>query len=201
MPAPEFVNAVIFLILAHSTGEAVIIPFVERPPLTAVGKQHELSGRLLAPDGVFVFEVSYLVDVVEKTLFDMIYHEHLDYHSVMPLIGFFSRCGLELIDAVRVDTHGGSLRGVVQRKGGQRRVGPSVARAVAQEQAMGLNKAGTFRTFAAHIETLKTELIGLLRQLKADGKRIAGFGAPAKIPSWTKATSFSLIAASPRSRI
>ena len=136
--------------------------------------------RLLAPDGVFVFEVSYLVDVVEKTLFDMIYHEHLDYHSVMPLIGFFSRCGLELIDAVRVDTHGGSLRGVVQRKGGQRRVGPSVARAVAQEQAMGLNKAGTFRTFAAHIETLKTELIGLLRQLKADGKRIAGFGAPAK---------------------
>jgi hypothetical protein len=79
-----------------------------------------------------------------------------------------------------VDTHGGSLRGVVQRKGGRRTVGASVTRAVAQEQALGLDKPGTFRTFAAHIETLKTELIGLLRQLKADGKRIAGFGAPAK---------------------
>ena len=136
--------------------------------------------HLLATDGVFVFEVSYLLDVVEKTLFDMFYHEHLDYHSVSPLIGFFSRCGLELIDAVRVDTHGGSLRGVVQMKGGPRAVGASVARAVAQEEATELNKPETFRVFAAHIETLKTELVGLLRRLKADGKRIAGFGAPAK---------------------
>lgn len=136
--------------------------------------------HLLAPDGVFVFEVSYLVDVVEKTLFDMIYHEHLDYHSVTPLTGFFSRCGLELIDAVRVDTHGGSLRGVVQKKGGGREVSESVARAVAQEKAMGLDRADTFRAFAAHIQALKTELVGLLRQLKAEGKRIAGFGAPAK---------------------
>jgi len=44
---------------------------------------------LLSPDGVFVFEVSYLVDVIEKTLFDTIYHEHLCYHSVRPLIPFF----------------------------------------------------------------------------------------------------------------
>jgi SAM-dependent methyltransferase len=137
-------------------------------------------GQLLAPDGVFVFEVSYLGDVVEKTLFDTFYHEHLDYHSVGPLVGFFSRCGLELIDAMRVDTHGGSLRGVVQKKGGPRRVGPSVAEAVAREKSMELNKAATYRAFAAHIDTLKTELLGLLQRLKGQGKRIAGFGAPAK---------------------
>lgn len=136
--------------------------------------------HLLAADGVFVFEVSYLADVVEKTLFDTIYHEHLDYHSVGPLVGFFSRCGLELIEAERVDTHGGSLRGVVQRKGGPRAVGSSVARALAQEKALELDQPATFRDFAAHIETLKTELIGLLKKLKAEGKRIAGFGAPAK---------------------
>ena len=140
---------------------------------------HGIS-HLLAPDGVFVFEVSYLADVVEKTLFDTIYHEHLDYHSVGPLVGFFSRCGLELIEAERVDTHGGSLRGVVQRKGGPRAVGSSVARALAQEKALELDRPATFRDFAAHIETLKAELIGLLKKLKAEGKRIAGFGAPAK---------------------
>ena len=136
--------------------------------------------RLLAPDGVFMFEVSYLVDMVEKTLFDMIYHEHLDYHAVRPLNRFFDQCGLELIEAMRVDTHGGSLRGIVQHKGGPRRVGLSVAAASALEEKQGLSRTGTFQSFASHIETIKLELVGLLRRLKAEGKSIAGFGAPAK---------------------
>jgi SAM-dependent methyltransferase len=136
--------------------------------------------RLLAPDGVFKFEVSYLVDMVEKTLFDMIYHEHLDYHSVRPLVSFFSQCGFEMIEATRVDTHGGSLRGILQHKGGPRRVGASVAELLALEEHLGLNKPETYKAFASHIESVKAELVGLLRGLKAEGKRIAGFGAPAK---------------------
>ena len=136
--------------------------------------------ELLADDGVFVFEVSYLVDVIEKNLFDTIYHEHLDYHSVKPLIGFFRSHGLELIEARRVDSHGGSLRGVVQRAGGPRPVDASVADAVHQEQALGLDRADTLRAFAGHIDDVKRELTGLLRGLKQQGKRIAAFGAPAK---------------------
>ena len=136
--------------------------------------------RLLAPDGIFTYEVSYLADMVEKTLFDMIYHEHLDYHSVKPLISFFAQCGFEMIEATRVDTHGGSLRGILQHKGGPRRVGASVAELLALEEKLGLNKPETFKAFSNHIENVKTELVGLLRSLKAEGKRIAGFGAPAK---------------------
>ncbi len=135
---------------------------------------------LLAPDGVFSFEVSYLADVLEKTLFDTIYHEHIDYHSVGPLAGFFRRCGLELIEAIRVDTHGGSLRGVVQRAGGPRKRGPSVQEAIEMEGRMGLRKEETFRAFSVHIEKLGRELGTLLGRLKSEGKRIAGFGAPAK---------------------
>ncbi len=135
---------------------------------------------LLADDGVFVFEVSYLVDVIEKNLFDTIYHEHLDYHSVKPLVGFFRSHGLELIEAIRVESHGGSLRGVVQRAGGPRPVGVSVAEAVRQEQSLGLDRAETLRAFAGHINNIKNELTGLLRDLKQQGKRIAAFGAPAK---------------------
>ncbi len=135
---------------------------------------------LLAPDGVFAFEVSYLKDVVEKTLFDTIYHEHLDYHSVIPLIGFLKRHGLELIEALPVDSHGGSLRGIAKLAGGSWPVGGSVAKAIAQESAMGLDKAETFRQFAADIEAKKQKLNAVLKGFKAEGKKIAAFGAPAK---------------------
>jgi SAM-dependent methyltransferase len=136
--------------------------------------------KLLTRDGVFVFEVSYLVDVLEKTLFDTIYHEHLDYHSVEPLVPFFASCGLQLIEALRVDSHGGSLRGVVQRAGGPRKVGASVAALIAGERKMALRDANTFRAFGARIAKVGSELTSLLAKLKGEGKRIAGFGAPAK---------------------
>jgi len=135
---------------------------------------------LLAPEGVFVFEVSYLVDVYEKLLFDTIYHEHLAYHAVGPLRGFFARCGMELIDARRVPTHGGSLRGVAQRARGPRKASPSVKELATLEEKLGLGRPETHRAFAARIERRKTELRELLRGIKGKGKMIAGFGAPAK---------------------
>ncbi len=137
-------------------------------------------GHLLSPGGVFVFEVSYLVDVLDKTLFDTIYHEHLDYHTVEPLVPFFARHGLELIEAIRVDTHGGSLRGVVQRAGGRHPVGASVGEAIANETRMQMREEGTFRAFDDHIREIGEQLVRLLRELKSQGKSIAGFGAPAK---------------------
>ncbi|MFQ5760328.1 MAG: methyltransferase domain-containing protein [Acidiferrobacterales bacterium] len=136
--------------------------------------------RLIAPDGVFVFEVSYLVDVLEKTLFDTIYHEHLAYHSIKPLRRFLYTHGMELIEALRVDSHGGSLRGIAQTKGGPRPVGASVDELTALEQRLGLDRADTFRRFAQNIEALREDLGSLLQRLKGTGKRIAGFGAPAK---------------------
>jgi len=136
--------------------------------------------NLLTDDGVFVFEVSYLVDVFEKNLFDTIYHEHLDYHSVEPLVGFFRSHGLELIEALRVESHGGSLRGVVQRLGGPRNVGVSVTEAVFHEHLLGLDRVETLSEFALRINKIKDEMTGLLRDLKRQGKQIAAFGAPAK---------------------
>lgn len=135
---------------------------------------------LLASDGIFSFEVSYLVDVVEKTLFDTIYHEHLSYHSVIALIPFLERHGLELIEAVRVGSHGGSLRAIVQFKGGPKPVGDSVARAVAQERAMGLDTVAPLHRLKSDIDELGRELRALLQKVQTEGKTVAGFGAPAK---------------------
>lgn len=136
--------------------------------------------RLLAPTGVLVFEVAYLVDLVEKILFDTIYHEHIDYHSVGPLIPFLAKHGLQLIEATRVDTHGGSIRCVAQRVGGPHRAGASVDAALRLEEKMGLRSTATYAALARRIDQLGTELLALVRRLKAEGKRVAGFGAPAK---------------------
>lgn len=135
---------------------------------------------LLAEDGVLAFEVSYLVDVYEKTLFDTIYHEHLDYHSVGPLIPFLRAHGLELIEAIRVPSHGGSIRLIAQVKGAARPVGPSVTAALAEEHRLGLDRSGTLKSFGDKIAAVGEELRRVLTAFRAEGKRIAGFGAPAK---------------------
>ncbi len=195
-PAEEItratVNSGIDAIVGFFTPELACELRASRGPAAVIAANNviahidDLSGvmegirELLAEDGVFVFEVSYLVDVVEKNLFDTIYHEHLDYHTVQPLVGFFKRHGLELIETKRVDSHGGSLRGVAQRAGGPRPVDVSVAEAVSRERVLGLDRTETLRAFAGHIDGIKRELTGLLLDLKQQGKRIAGFGAPAK---------------------
>ena len=135
---------------------------------------------LLAPGGVFVFEASYLADVVEKTLFDTIYHEHLAYHSVKPLTRFFRENGMQLFAAERIDPHGGSIRGMVQAEGGPHQADGSVEDLSAQEDAQGLDRAEIFLDFAARIDGLGDDLKKLTSEIKAEGKSIAGFGAPAK---------------------
>lgn len=136
--------------------------------------------HLLRPDGLFVFEVSYLLDVFERGLFDTIYHEHLSYHSVKPLVGFFERHGLELIDAIRVDSQGGSLRGIVQLKGAAHPRHPRVEALIAREESQGLYDPGAYQRLFQKIQVLKTEVVELLTRLKQQGKRVAAFGAPAK---------------------
>lgn len=135
---------------------------------------------LLVNDGVFVFEVSYLADVVEKTLFDMTYHEHLAYHSVLPLISFFNSNGMELVEVTRVDTHGGSLRGIAQLKNGPYKASKVVEDAIKMEREIGLDKAVTFQKFAERINELKKKFQLLVTNLKSEGNTIAAYGAPAK---------------------
>ena len=136
--------------------------------------------ELLREDGVFVFEVSYLVDVFEDTLFDTIYHEHVAYHSVKPLVSFFAEQGMELFAAERISSHGGSLRGMAQLKDGPHKSDGSVEKLVALENELGLDRAETLRQFGDKIDNVKRELKSLLKKIKDEGKVIAGFGAPAK---------------------
>ena len=148
--------------------------------IDALGDTIDAVAGLLSPDGVLVFEVSDLADVIEHTLFDTIYHEHLDYHSVAPLIPFFRAHGMELVHVEHVGTHGGSLRGYAAKAGGPHTASPAVAAFVAREQALGLDRAETLVAYAEAIDALGSEVRGFLEDVRGQGKTVAGYGAPAK---------------------
>jgi SAM-dependent methyltransferase len=133
--------------------------------------------ELLAVDGLFVFEVSYLLDIVHKMLFDTVYHEHLCYHSVRSLAAFFPRHGLELVDIQRIPTKGGSLRGTVQRAGGPRVVSSNVRRLLEWEELIRLHSPDTFRALRERIDAAKEQFTAVLDRCRAAGKVVAGYGA------------------------
>jgi len=133
--------------------------------------------RLLAPDGVFVFETSYGADVVEKFLLDTVYHEHLSYFMVRPLVGFFRRHGMELYDVEHIWTKGGSLRGFVKRAKDARPSSPSVVAMVERERSLGLDRMEPYGKFAAHIAGIRKALADIVTEYRGHGQNIAGYGA------------------------
>jgi hypothetical protein len=137
--------------------------------------------ELLDEAGVFVFEVSYLIDIVERRLFDTVYHEHLCYHSIGPLKKFFAAHGMEIFDVERIATKGGSIRVFGQRAGGPKTVGPRVGELIALEQACALDSGAPFEQLARDLERNKAALHTELKAVRARGGRVAGFGASATV--------------------
>jgi len=133
----------------------------------------------LAPGGAFVIEAHYLVDILDQGAFDTIYHEHVSYWALGPMIRLFEAHGLQVAHAERLPIHHGQLRVTVQRQG-EGGVDPSVAEVLEQERARGIDRIETYHAFAEQVQRIKRDLHGTMRDLLADGKRIAGYGAPAK---------------------
>jgi 2-polyprenyl-3-methyl-5-hydroxy-6-metoxy-1,4-benzoquinol methylase len=134
---------------------------------------------LLKPTGVVMFEDPYLGDVVEKTSYDQIYDEHVFLFSAHSVKYMFGLQGMDLIDVLPQKTHGGSMRYVLAHAGAYP-VSEAVTRLLAREEVIGLHRLSTFETFRRNIEQSRTDLVTLLRELKAQGKRIAGYGATSK---------------------
>ncbi|MBM3835386.1 MAG: class I SAM-dependent methyltransferase [Verrucomicrobia bacterium] len=133
--------------------------------------------ELLSPKGVFVFETSYLGDVLDGALIDTIFHEHLTYFSAKPLVSFFRRHGMELFHVERVLTKGGSLRGFVQHANGPHAHSSSVDVLLDWEAEKKLDQMEAFDACARKLAETKNQLQELLQNLKASGKTIAGYGA------------------------
>lgn len=134
---------------------------------------------LLKPTGVVVFEDPYLGDVVAKTSYDQIYDEHVFLFSALSIQHLFGLHGMELIDVMPQQTHGGSMRYVLAHRGAYP-VKPSVAQLITKEKNQGLDKLETFMTFGINVSKSKKELVALLTDLKSQGKRVAGYAATSK---------------------
>jgi hypothetical protein len=135
---------------------------------------------LLSDNGVIYFEVSYLLDVLKKNLFDTIYHEHLSYHSVTPIINFLKSKNLFLIDYKRVNTHGGSIRFIVSKNKALIKKN-KINKIINLEKLNKVNQFSTYNKFYNQIMIKKKNLLKKLISLKAQNKKIIGYGAPAKM--------------------
>ena len=135
--------------------------------------------KILSEDGVFIFEVSYFIDVLENNLFDTIYHEHLDYHTLKPLTKFFELFEMKIIKATRVKTHGGSIRVAVKNNHESFDINSSVYDLIRLEESKEIYKIETLKDYSKSIDNIRLSLVDLLKKIKIDDKTIAGYGAPA----------------------
>lgn len=135
--------------------------------------------RVLKDDGVFVFEVHYLGKLIDEVQYDMIYHEHLYYYSLLSATEHFERYDMLVFDVEPVPIHAGSMRFYVCKRGGKHssEVSPRATALRNEELAKGFHRRETFSRFAETVRDRKERLMELLERLGADGKRVAGYGA------------------------
>ncbi|MDP2645427.1 MAG: class I SAM-dependent methyltransferase [Desulfobacterales bacterium] len=135
--------------------------------------------RMLKKKGVFIFEAPYFVNLLKTIQYDTVYHEHLSYLSVKPLISFLAQHNMEIIDIQLADIHGGSFRVYVSDKGNYP-VSGIVKNLLDEENAMGIYSHATLDKFSDQVKINRAELTWLLHSLKREGKSIVGVSAPAK---------------------
>jgi len=133
--------------------------------------------ELLDETGIFISESHYLLPLVETLQYDTIYHEHLRYYSVASLRHLLEMHGLEVIHTKRIPTHGGSIRVYASRKG-KYPVRASVGEVLAVE-SRELTEAA-LKTFKKNVVNSKLALYAMLRDIKRQGGRIYGVGAPSR---------------------
>ncbi len=137
--------------------------------------------RLLKPTGVITMEFPHLQRLMEQNQFDTIYHEHFSYFSFLTVEQVFAAHGLTIFDVDELPTHGGSIR--IYARHQQNASPPLSAQAQklrARELEIGFNRLQLYSNFGEQVKATKRKLLSLLIDLKNQGKRIAGYGAPGK---------------------
>ena len=135
---------------------------------------------ILADDGVSTFEFPHLLNLLEKTQFDTIYHEHFSYLSLYAVEKCFESNGLKVFDVEELPTHGGSLRVWAQKTIGTRPETDRLAALRAKEAEAGIATLACYQGFDAKCRKIRDDLLAFLKSAKTEGKTVAGYGAAAK---------------------
>ena len=132
---------------------------------------------MMNDDSIFVFEVSYLLDVVKKMLIGTIFHEHLSYHSVTSLKKFLNLFDLDLIRIERGPEQGGSIICYAKIKNSSNKIDKTVFELLELEKKEKLDSIKTIKEMNSKLVNLKTELNKIIKKIKDEKKSISGFGA------------------------
>ena len=135
--------------------------------------------KLLRSNGTIIIEVQYLLNTLQDLTFDNIYHEHYNYWSLISLVNFFEQIKAKIIRTERINTHGGSLR-IYVKKDRNSKVEQSVKGLLKEEEQFGLKKYETYEKFGEKIYTIKKNVKKNIKKLKINGKKLIGYGSPAK---------------------
>jgi hypothetical protein len=168
--------------IVASKGQATVITATN--VFAHVGDLHDLMravSALLAERGTFVIEAPYFLELLHSLEYDTIYHEHLSYLSLKPLVRFFRQFGMEIFDAQLRDIHGGSIRLFVRRIGSPASpVAAVVDQMLANEARERIYELDTLKQFAQNVAGNRKALRELLTSLKESGSKIVAVSAPAK---------------------
>ena len=135
--------------------------------------------KLLSKNGVFIFEEPYLGSMFKKISYDQIYDEHIFMFSATAVKKIFELFDMELIDLIKQETHGGSMRYVISRKK-QRVISDNVQKILDEEKMYNLDNIESCLKFKKNCEASKKKLNDLLKKFINDGKKIVGYAATSK---------------------
>jgi len=135
----------------------------------------------LKPDGLITMEFPHLARLMEETQFDTIYHEHFSYFSFLAVEKIFREHGLAVFDVEELPTHGGSLRiFAAHAEDAGKSFSPRVGALRARELENGYGSIDHYLGFQKKVQAVKRSLLQILIGIKNEGKKIVGYGAPAK---------------------
>lgn len=138
--------------------------------------------QIIKENGIIIIQFSaYLIDLIEKNEFDMIYHEHFSYFSLHSLKKIFQANDLEIFDVKRIPVHGGSLRIFLKLKNNKKNIVKSeIKKMLEYEEEYGLNKINRYDDYQEKIVKTKQNILDFLKNTKLEKKKIVGYGAAAK---------------------
>jgi NDP-4-keto-2,6-dideoxyhexose 3-C-methyltransferase len=132
--------------------------------------------EVLAPDGVWIIQQNYLLDMLQATSYDNVCHEHITYFSLRALVALLDEHGLEVVSVSRSPINGGCIRTVVSHKGARRADGTVMDLLLTEERA-GLGDIALYRAFAGRVSRAVNDLRELVGNAWAAGKTVYIYAA------------------------
>ena len=135
---------------------------------------------ILADDGIWHFEQSYMPTMLEANAYDTVCHEHIEYYALQQLVWMASRVGLRIVDVEFNDVNGGSFSVTLSKALSKSKVFPSVHKILDGERQIGLDTLAPYQAFAERAAKSKHDLLEFIESARSAGKTVAALGASTK---------------------